>query len=107
MKQTNPNEKRSKIAELEDAIADLKGQLERQQHTPSTIACLEDALAIALDIIQSNEIQQEFINSRLNQLITALRRGRISPRAYPVDLPAGKRPDTFIEAKKELEYDRT
>jgi hypothetical protein len=57
----------------------------QKRHTHSTCAGLEDAMAIALDIIRENEIATQYTASRAKRLTDVLRVLRSSPHAYPVD----------------------
>ena len=62
-----------------------------KRYTLRTIAGLEDALAIAIDIIAENRIHQLYLESRIRQLHRALQELRAGPDNYDPDKPAGQR----------------
>ncbi len=70
----------------------LEAQLPKR-HTYSTIAGLEDAMAVIIDIQMNLDADRERIESA-HQILQTLRSG---PRSYYPDRPAGKRPDKFRE----------
>lgn len=60
----------------------------KRRHTTRTIAGLEDATAIALDILLQTRAQEE----RLKRLLCILGELRQGPEEYKADQPAGLRP---------------
>jgi hypothetical protein len=61
------------------------------RHTNSTAAGLEDALAVANDIIEELLRSQAYVRSRTEKLTTILKETREGPYAYDPDKPAGMR----------------
>jgi hypothetical protein len=62
-----------------------------KRHTYSTTAGLEDALAIAIDVITEYDASRKYTEARISQLRDALAKVREGPHAYDPDKPAGKR----------------
>jgi outer membrane murein-binding lipoprotein Lpp len=85
----------SQIADLQKQITDLVAQQAQQQPkrlTHSTIAGIEDALAVAIDIVMEGQAADEYRQARMRQLQSILQITRQGPDAYPIDRPAGKKP---------------
>ena len=59
-----------------------------ERHTYSTIACMEDAIAVILD----SEFEMSALQARLTKARQILGAGRTSPHSYDPDQPAGRRP---------------
>jgi hypothetical protein len=77
----------------ESRLQDLEEQQSRQRHTESTKEAFEDGLAVAIDIIMDDQAHDEFRKARLRQLQQIMQLGQVSPTSYPVDRPAGNRPE--------------
>jgi hypothetical protein len=70
----------------------LKKKAEPQKrHTHATSAGIEDALAVAIDIIHEYERTQEYVVSRIKKLMQILQEVRKGPHAYDQEKPAGLR----------------
>ena len=83
----------AKLAELESreaaraaamAEADKRG---KRHHSYNTVAGIQDATAILLDVLFGNEAEKARLQTAIGTL-NALSKG---PYAYPVDKPAGRR----------------
>lgn len=61
------------------------------RHSHRTAAALEDALAVAWDIIQEQERAINYTASRAEKLVAILQTARSGPHAYDPDRPAGLR----------------
>jgi hypothetical protein len=61
------------------------------RHTHSTAAALEDALAVANDVIEELLRSQLYVRTRVQKLTEILRETREGPHAYNPDKPAGVR----------------
>ena len=59
-----------------------------RRYSHNTVAGLEDALAVALDIIQILTGERPVITHRMKRLIEILRTLRLGPYAYDKDSPA-------------------
>ena len=76
--------------EMVNRIRQLEKQIEENQpraHTHSTIACLEDATAVAIDLMEELKITE----ARVETLHMILGQGRQSPHSYDPNRPAGLR----------------
>ena len=83
-----------RLAEQERQLASLQQQLADNnypRHTYATAAGLEDATAVAIDLV----IQHQAMSQRAEQLRDILGMVRQSPHAYNSDRPAGDRPQGF------------
>lgn len=61
------------------------------RHTHRTAAALEDALAVAYDIILDQQRALQYAASRAEKLVDILQTARSGPHAYDPDRPAGLR----------------
>jgi hypothetical protein len=93
---TNTDDSAINTVEIENllqTIYDLSQNKRGQRAlTQSTVACLEDALAVTTDILISEYEQQKYTLARLRALAKILQTGRDGPYAYPIDQAAGPRP---------------
>lgn len=82
---------------IKDSIVNLTKRIDTleqstpKRHTHSTTACFEDALAVAVDIIKSEEIQNQYTRGRLRQMVQIVQSGREGPYSYDPERCAGKR----------------
>jgi hypothetical protein len=76
---------------LRKELEDLKAAGPKR-HTHSTTAGLEDALAIAIDVITEYDASRKYTEARIGQLRGALAKLREGPNAYAIENSAGKRP---------------
>lgn len=84
-----------RLARLEQQVADMDAMLRRRRHTYPTQAGLEDAEAVNLDLVRHiNELQLELeaMRARAAQQMEILQLTQKSPHTYPIDRPAGRRP---------------
>jgi hypothetical protein len=81
------------LGDHERRLQELEDLQTRRRHTESTKECIEDALAVAIDIIMEDQAQDEYRKARLRQLQQIMQLGQVSPTSYPVDRPAGPKPD--------------
>lgn len=74
-------------------FAKLKGRhVEKQvRHTHSTAAALEDAMAVAWDIIQEQDRSKAYVEGRIRRIIDILQVTRSGPRAYNPEQQPGKK----------------
>lgn len=87
-------EYRARIAKAEENIDRLTVQvlgLKSKRHTMSTVAGIEDALAVLYDLL----VQQEVEERRMKQLHEVLSTLREGPHAYDPERPAGRREPEF------------
>ncbi len=61
------------------------------RHTHATAAALEDALAVAIDIINEQARAAVYIDARTRKLMEILKQARPGPNAYQPERPAGLR----------------
>ena len=61
------------------------------RHTHRTAAALEDALAVAWDIIREQSEALTFAEGRARRIITILQQARQGPHAYDPENPSGVR----------------
>lgn len=61
------------------------------RHTHRTAAALEDALAVAWDIIREQSEALTFAEGRARRIIAILQQARQGPHAYDPDNPSGIR----------------
>ena len=86
----------ARLAAIERELAERRELPKR--HTYATTAGLEDLTAVLLDIklrraAENTRRQAEDI--RLDQALDIARLVRQGPKEYPIDRPAGPRPDNF------------
>lgn len=67
------------------------------RHTYSTLAGIEDALAIALDILNELKVTLEYLTARMMQLQDVLKTLRSGPNSYNQNRPSGRRPKRRID----------
>lgn len=93
-----PESNNNQITELWQKIDKLEVRIEilennqPKNHTHSTNAAIEDSLAVAADILISEDQQREYASARINQLVKILQQVKKSPYSYDPDRPAGERP---------------
>jgi len=63
----------------------------KRRHTHRVIAGLEDALAVAIDIINEQARSLAYIEARARKLSEILKTVRANPQAYDPERPAGLR----------------
>jgi hypothetical protein len=85
--------------QLEGRIGELEAENERQRHTQSTQAAYHDALSVLMDIALNDQIEEEYRKSRMRTVEKILKTGVLGPYAYPVDPPAGDRPEKGKKVK--------
>jgi hypothetical protein len=61
------------------------------RHTHRTVAALEDAIAILLDILRTVEDVMEFVRQRAGNALEVIKQARKGPHAYDPDRKSGKR----------------
>lgn len=79
--------------DLTARVQQLEGEIKpwtRKEHTYSTIANYEDAMAYVNSIIWETETRMEYLRSSAKKLHEILGVGRKGPHAYPVDKPSEK-----------------
>jgi hypothetical protein len=81
---------KSRETEGIEMAATKKGGTDQRRHTHSTLAGLEDAIAIVLDLLLSQGLN-EYVRYSLNDLQEILSKIREGPNAYDIDRPAGER----------------
>jgi hypothetical protein len=86
------NDLSGRIIELEKEVIELK-EAGPKRHTHSTLAGIEDALAIAIDVLNEYAESQRFAQVRMTQLQNVLKTVRSDPNGYDQDKPAGLRPE--------------
>jgi len=75
-------------------ISALEAQSPRpKRHTHRTIAGIEDAMAVTIDLL----IKQKADLARTQTLLEILQKVRESPHAYDPERPAGLRPEGFAD----------
>lgn len=79
------------LRSTDDRLRELE-KAGQKRHTHATIAGLEDALAVSLDIIRENESSKKYTDARLSQLNGILQELRSGPNNYDQNKPAGRRP---------------
>ncbi len=90
------NNERDQMAEK---ISSIESEIEiirtagPKRHTHATAAGLEDALGIAIDVLEEYASSQRYTEARLRQLHSALQKVREGPHAYQSDSPSNKRPN--------------
>ena len=61
------------------------------RHTHRTAAGLEDALAVALDLVREYEQSEVYAKARLQKLMEIIKQVRTGPHNYDPERPAGDR----------------
>lgn len=65
----------------------------QKRHTMSTLAGIEDALAIQVDIMNEMVQHQQYMDAMMLRLLHTLQTVRTGPNNYDPDTPAGRRPN--------------
>lgn len=81
----------NRLCALEQQARAMQDQLDRKAHTESTIAAMEDALAVLMRVELEEKQHALYRESWINRAQSILQSARQGPRAYPVDQPTGKR----------------
>jgi hypothetical protein len=89
-----------RLQRLEEHNRELE-ECAAKRHTQATQSNYHDALAVAIDVILEEDAQARYRQARLAQLQKILKVGSTGPYAYPVDPPAGPRPEKGNGGKKE------
>lgn len=87
---------RTRLRNLQEQIDLLESEIEgikARRHTQSTTAGVEDALSVAIDIVMQDQAADQYRQARIGQLQKILQTTRQGPYAYPVDQPAGPKPN--------------
>lgn len=82
----------AKSAEIAAAVATAADARAPKRHTHQTAAGLEDALAVAVDVVLEYQSSQAYAEARLSQLQKILQTVRTGPHSYNQDNPSGNRP---------------
>jgi len=75
------------VYELIDALKNNSPK----RHTHRTEAGIEDAIAVALDVLQEYQASQKYTEARISQLTDILTITREGPHSYDPDRPNGKK----------------
>jgi hypothetical protein len=75
----------ARIKSLEEQAREAR----RMDHTVSTNAALEDALAVVMRIVVEEQMQADYRTAWITKLQAILQTARKGPHAYPVDQPSG------------------
>lgn len=81
---------------LEKTIEELNEIVKRRRLPYPAAAGLEDAIAIAIELIDQHQAEMALEGTRLNQLWDRLRQVRSNPQGYDVN-----QPDKSLKGKKE------
>lgn len=81
----------SEILYLSVVVSVMRLRQEQKAHTHSTLAGLEDGIAIAVDILNELYTSQTYVRGRAKNLVDVLSLVRRGPHAYDPDRPAGQR----------------
>jgi len=80
--------------QLERQVAELKDIADRRRLPYPAQAGIEDAIAIALDIINEQEAVHAYTDTRINQLTERLRQVRSTPQSYDTNQPDKRKNET-------------
>jgi hypothetical protein len=80
--------------QLEKQVAELKDIADRRRLPYPAQAGIEDAIAIALDIINEQEAVHAYTDTRINQLTERLRQVRSTPQSYDTNQPDKRKNET-------------
>ena len=78
---------------LEKQNKRLADQLAKRRHTYATADGLEDAMAVAIDLLLREEAAEKYRSARFNQLNEILGKVREGPLSYDSDRKADRPPD--------------
>ncbi len=78
---------------LKTVNGELREQLTKRRHTYPTADGLEDAMAVAIDLLLREEAANKYRSARFNQLNEILGKVREGPLSYDSDRQADRPPD--------------